>query len=323
MTTLVVRESPAPWVPRQLIALPVEALSAAWAIAQRDSLRLWINLPGSGTAVQARIDPSGAVASDAPLPWILAGVAADEQTTLVTGADAGGHPIVAALSTSGEPAWQHRIEGPAPLQWPVPALLPEPVIVWQTRANEMQIAKVSAAGVTGVRRVAVGASTPQIAVAGGSCWIAQLDRSRAFARQITAHDGERNEPEAHWSLPGADTLALGMDARGLCAAWSAGASGGFGYLESGGGAVLDCVALDLADAVPGTLRILGGRAALVWAQRLDVLEPAPPCWKNALVAPGEPACRIEGLVHAIAWWQDRVALVGSTEILVLQRTTGG
>lgn len=61
------------------------------------------------------------------------------------------------------------------------------------------------------------------------------------------------------------------------------------------------------------------KAALAWAQRIDVLEPRPPCWKNALVAPGEPACRIEGLVHAIAWWEDRVAVVGSSEILVLQR----
>jgi hypothetical protein len=323
MTALIVRKSPgsepASCVPRQLIALPVEAPSAAWAIAQGDALKLWINLPGSGTTFQARVDPAGAVTSHASLPWIVAGVAADEQTTLVTGADAGGRPIVATLRADGTPVWQHRIEGPPPLQWPVPALLPEPVIVWQRQANEVQIAKVSAAGVTDARRVAVGAPSPQIAVAGGSCWIGWLDRNGAFAKQITTDDGADNEP-AHWSLPGADTLALGVDARGLCGAWSAGASGGFGYLEPRGGAILDRVALDLADAAPGTLRILGGRAALVWAQRVEVREPAAPRWKNALVAPGEPACRIEGLVHATAWWGDRVAVVGSTEIVVLQRT---
>jgi hypothetical protein len=321
MTSLIVRESPesapASWVPGKLIALPVEATSAAWAVARGGSLRLWVNRPGSGTTLQARIDPTGAIASDSLLPWLLAGVAQDEQTTLVTGADAGGHPIVAALDAGGKPAWQHRIDGPAPLQWPVPALLPEPVIVWQTQANEVQIAKVGAGGVGGVRRVAVGAPSPQIAVAGNSGWIAWLDRGDVFAMQITA-DGERNEPEVRWFLPRADTFALGMDARGLCAAWSAGASGGFGYLEPRGGAVLDSVALDLADAAPGTLRILGGRAALVWAQRLDAREPAPPQWRNALSAPGKPACRIEGLVHSMAGWGDGVAVVGGSEILVLQ-----
>lgn len=319
MTALVVRESPAPWIPRQLIGLPVEATGAAWAIAQGDALNLWINLPASGTTVQARIDPGGVVSSLEPLPWILAGVASDEQMRLVTGADADGHPIVAALSAGGKPAWQHRIEGPAPLQWPVPVLLPEPVIVWQTQANEVRIAKVGAEGITGARRVTVNTASPQIAVAGGGCWLAWLDGSGVFAKQTTANDDERNEPEVRWSLPGADTLALGFDARGLCAAWSAGASGGFGYLEPRGGAILDRVALDLADAAPGALRIFGGDAALVWAQRLEVLEPAPPRWKNALVAPAEPACRIEGLVHAMAWWGDRVAVVGRTAILVLQR----
>ncbi|MGH7391043.1 MAG: hypothetical protein ACREM3_16530 [Candidatus Rokuibacteriota bacterium] len=252
------------------------------------------------------------------LPIVAAGVACCDGELMVTGASAAGQPRVVGLAGNGRIVWQHAVPGPLPSRWPVPGCAREPVIAWQTSPGRLELARVDADGIGPRRPVPVGGPPLEIAAGPGAIWAAWADASGIHGREITTGDIR----DIHLATSRPSTVAIGACPGGACLAWTLNGSSFLARVVSGMAVPDTAAPLDLADADGGTLAVVSGPEPIVWAQRAETIEGEPPRWISVLVMPGAISIEVEGLVHAVTWWGEAVAIVGAGELIVLKRGAG-
>jgi hypothetical protein len=303
--------------PAGALALPVKVETAAWAVSIAGELRVLINHPGVTATTQLRVLPTHGLEPLPSLPIVVAGAADCGQDLLVTGADADGHPLALGVEASGKVAWQSLINGPTPTRWPVPGCVPHPVVVWQTAQDKLEVARCGPGGITHQRSISIGGPPLDVAIGGHSIWSSWPTSSEIQCAEIGEHDVRTVSIAA--TSP--SSIAIGASPKGACIAWTQGSSSFFARIVSEAKPSEPPLALDLVNAVNGTLSIVSGPEPLIWAQRGQLIEGEAPRWISALVLPGDSPLLVEGLVHAVAWWGDGVAVVGSEEIRFLKRVT--
>lgn len=305
------------------VALPMRVESAAWAVPVGNDLLVLVNQPGTSQTRQWRIRSHDASGFDEfeshellpPLPVVAAGAADCGQELLVTGADGRGKAIFLGATPPGQRAWQFEINGPTPIRWPVPGCAWQPVVVWQDAHGALEVAAASAAGLSGRRSIPVGGPPLEVAVGAGAVWAAWRTATAIEVVEIREHDSRSLRVPAAF----ASDVAIGADAVRACVAWTQADGAFFARLGAQAAPAEPAVSLDLGRARGGRLALIAGREALVWAQRAESSEHESPAWTSSLLLPGRPPLAIDGLVHAVAWWGDRVAVVGAAEIHFLQR----
>lgn len=300
--------------PTAVLALPLTVDSAAWATPIDEELRLWINHPGAGETAQLRVLRGNAFEALSSLPIVAAGAARCGSEIVMTGADAEGHPVVLGVAEDGNVRWRFLIDGPTPIRWPIPGCAPEPVVVWQTSHGEIERARVGPQGLDRRRSVRVGGPPLDLTTGGGAIWAVWSDESGVHAVEM----GRERAREIFINAAVPDGVAVGGFEEGAWVAWTRGASA-FLVSVSPGKHPSAPVAIDIAGASGGTLAVVAGPEPLLWIRHGEALEGEPPRWRSAFVLPGREPTLVEGLVHAVTWWGDAVAVVGTTDVRLFER----
>jgi hypothetical protein len=300
-------------VPVGLLALPVAVRTAGLAVAVEDELRILIACPEMHLTMHLRVLSTKRIESLPALPIVAAGATLCRGTLVVTGADRTGAASIIGLARDGAKAWQVTLTGPQPIRWPRPFCMLQPAIVWQTEASWLEAASVGSGTLTSRRRFPVGGPPLSFAAADGSLWAAWGDRSGTRVAEINATGTLLVEIASD----AADQVAMGAHGKRASVAWTKSRSSFLANLKDGKLAG-STTRIELAQATGGNLVVLPGPAPLVWAQHGRAIEGEVPHWVSALVRPGWQPVLIEGLVHTVAWWGDKLAVIGSEELWLLQ-----
>ncbi len=288
--------------------LPAAADSAAWAIPFGRELRLFVNRPPSTLHLRLAGRSMDMLAE---LPLVAAGAAACGDGILVTGADGAGRPVVTMVAGDGAIRWQHALAGPTPVRWPVPACLGAPAVVWQTSHRFLEVAAAGPGGLEGQRSVDVGEPPIALSIGNGavravwpsSTGIEGVEIDQRGTRAIGMQTSRRP-----------DAVAVGGTPAGTYVVWKLGA--GVSFARPGESPL----PLDVGRAANGTIAALSGTEPLVWAQLLESREREKPRWRSSLVIPGADRLDLDQLIHAVAWWGDRVVVVGVQDVRVFRVT---
>ncbi len=310
-----------------IVALPVVVETAAWATPAGAELRLWINRPGSARTLQLRVLPERRIEELPALALVAAGALRCERESILTGADPAGRALVLGVADDGGTAWRHALAGPTPTRWPVPVCAARPVVVWQTSSERLELAEIGADGIAAARSVPVGgppldvAGTGGAGGAGGAVWAAWTESAGIACAEITgqgvrAHAIAASFPSdvAVGAGPGGD----GCGAAGPGGAWVAWTERGAAFVTRIGATPAEVVAVDLGDAAGGTLAVVPGQQPVLWAQRGEISEGEAPRWTSALAVPGRQPVLVDGPVHAVAWWGDVLAVVGTERLYLFE-----
>lgn len=296
-----------------IIALPVAVDTAVYTAARDDELRLWINRPATKT-LQLRVRPDRSIEELPPLGTVASGAARCDGEFVVTGANAEGRPVVLGLADDGTVAWQFSLDGPVPIRWPIPLCAPRPTIVWQTSTSTLEVARVDRSILAGHRAVPVGGPPLVVASAGDSIWAAWTGTSAVTCAEITETGVRAMQVPADLA---SDAAICGCSA-GACVAWIQNGSAYFTRIVHGAAPTEPVVALDLAEAAGGTMALVAGPRAVVWAQRGEIIEGETPRWTSALVLPGWETFTVEGRVQAVVWWAGGLVVVGSEALYFVE-----
>jgi hypothetical protein len=308
--------------PAGALGLPIRVESAAWAAQVRDDLFVLINRPGMSETGLVRVRqhagriPVYEVEHLPSLPLVSAGTSECHEQLLVTGADATGHAVVLGSTSTGQVAWRLPFQGPRPVRWPVPGCAWEPVLVWQESRSALEVASVVSGGISGRRSFPVGGPPLSISVGARAVWAAWIEPTGIEMLEIRQHDARNLRMPVEF--PG--DVDIGVNASGTCIVWTQAGAAFFARVGSNGLPAEPPVPLDLGHARGGRLALIPGPEPLVWAQRVGFIESEGQEWTSSLVLPGRASLTIDGLVYAVTWWGDRVAVVGPDEISFLNRS---
>ncbi|HXU46559.1 MAG TPA: hypothetical protein VN783_13610 [Thermoanaerobaculia bacterium] len=321
-----------------IVALPVAATKEARALEVAGALRLFVAGPDSGETAQLRLDPGGprapaSIFSTLPaLPLALADAACCGSEILVTGADPLGRAVAVGLSAAdGSLVWRREIQ-PKGFAWPLPGCARGPVLVSQGGGGAIEIVAIAGGEPSAPRTVAAGGSslsTFALSRGGRSLWAAWGHAGGIHAVDLGSGPGSNpggsdagfdlalGAPRAGGPAALPRELAVATWRGGVALAWL-GPDGAFLALCDGAGRPLDEPArIDLGDAEGGRLRLASGPEPLAWVQRGEAIEGEPMRWTSILSLPGSPPATLDGLIHDVAWWGERVVAVGEGEILIL------
>jgi hypothetical protein len=306
------------FVPAGLVGLPVTVDSAGLLLPFEDEFRVWINRPGATKTIQLRVLPSQRIEELATLPVVLAGAVQCGSGFIVTGSDASGSAMVLGSAADGGVVWQHRVDGPQPIRWPVPCCAPRPTIVWQTEQGKMELADAWEAGV--IRRGTFEVGDPPLEVAGAkhsifAVWsdgagIWTLKIANEQARPVRIQSSYVSEIAAGWCGENLAIAILQNHAVFLILAGEDGSA--FGAPRQ----------LDVPAKMLGSLTVVPGPKPLVWMRGGDSREGVAPQARSILTGPDMHAVEIDGLIYSVASQDDLVVLLGSNELLFLRRVDG-
>ncbi len=302
--------------PVTAIALPIVVDTAALAISMEDGLHLLVNRPGSVETLHFRVLQSYQVEQVSALPLVGTGVVGCGQQIIVTGADSSGFPQVLCVNLDSKVAWHFEVDDLIPIHHPVPGCTPQPVIAWQRDHGNLEVADCGPAGV--IRRGTFRVGGPPLEIAFGhemiwSAWATPAGIRLAGFGQA----GLSSEIPASF----ASDLAVGAYPEGVCLVWTQSGTNLFGHVLADGRLAAPLEEINLEGAAGGKLALVPGPEPLVWAQRVEIREGESPDWTSALVFPGSLPIRIDGLVHAVAWWNEVVVIVGSETMHFLRRVS--
>jgi hypothetical protein len=301
---------PGAWQPAGGLHLPLTVTTAARLAVAGADLHLWINGPNSGTTTWLRLDAQQHLTSLPLLDFTCAGVAICGDDLLLTGADAAGEPLVTALTPAGETRWRHALQGPAPTIWPTPYCAGDPLIAWQTGAEVLHTARVSGAGIGKQRTVPVGFPPLHLAADGQTLRAVWADPDGVRGLEIA---GNRPQP-LHIPMRYPDGLALGGGEQGWQLAWQQGMVVHHARWSTANG-LGAAIGVELGAAAGGRLALVGGHRPLVWAQRAVYGVDERVTWASALALPHLQPLLLDGLVHAVGWWGERLVVVGANRLL--------
>ena len=300
--------------PAGVLGLPIAVATSAGLASGEEGLHILICQPEIAATAHVLL-PRGANAmiSLPSLPLVAAGAVVSGEGLVVSGADAGGGALIIGLSRDGEMVWRSPLGGPPPVRWPVPFAMPEPVVVWQVLANQIEIAGINGGVLQAESAVRTGGPPLALAGAGGMLWavwaeggsVAGLMHDRAGTSLFRVADGA------------ADAIAVGaLDRQGWVAWTAAGAT----FLAEPGSTPGE---IELSRAAGGALAIIPGRFPVVWAQQTALDDYGDRIYVSALARRGRPPILFEGLVHAVAWWGEWLAVLGATDLWLLASTGDG
>ncbi len=316
--SLVVQIPPGPTgtslAPVTAIALPVMVDTAALAVSMEDGFHLLVNHSGSWETFHFRVRQSYQVEQLSALPLVGTGVVGCGQEIIVTGAGSSGFPQVLGVNLDSKVAWHFQVDDLIPIHHPVPGCTPRPVVAWQRDHGNLEVADCGPAGVVHRGTFRVGGPPLEIAFGHDRIWSAWATptgiRLAGFGQ-----DGLSSEIPASF----ASDMAVGAYPEGGCLVWTQSGTNLFGRVLADGRLAAPPEEIDLDGAAGGKLALVPGPEPLVWAQRVEIREGESPDWTSVLVIPGSLPIRIDGLVHAVAWWNEMVVIVGSETMHFLQR----
>jgi len=304
------------------LALPVRVVSAAWAVPVEDRLMVLVNRPGASMTDLFRIarrDVDGLTRYDIeplqPLSFVAAGADARGEQLLVSGADGSGHPVVASVTSRGQPVAQWAIPGATPTHWPIPGWAWRPVVVWQTDHRALEVAELCPGAVAQHRSIPVGGPPLSLVVAASAVWAAWCSPDGIEV----VHIQEQETRSLRVPVAGAADMALGLWGDQVCLAWTRASTVSIARIDAAEWVAPRPVSFHLADAHRGRLAVVSGTDPLVWVQHSALEDGEIPSWRSSLLVPGRSSLTIDGLVHAIACCGDRVAVVGAAEVYFLRR----
>jgi hypothetical protein len=295
-----------------VVGLPVAVQTAAWAVPGPTDLRLFINRPGETLQLRVRADRH--IEALPSLPVVTAGATRCGTQLIVTASDAG-KPVALGLTDAGTLAWRVEIPGPPPTLWPLPGCAPNPVVLWQTRSGQLEVANVGAHGLSGQHAVAAGGPPLDITTQASSIWLAWADATGVNVAEISAA-GAR---PLHVPAASPAGVAIGAYPGGAFLAWARGASAFSLEIPAGQAPGSSSVAIetDLGTAAGGALNIVSGPRPVLLARRRQDTDGDGARVISALALPGKAPFVTDRMVHAAAWWQHTLVAVGTTELLFL------
>jgi hypothetical protein len=296
----------------------LRAETAAWLMPVEGRLRLFVNRAGRDTA-QLDVVPGASLAELPAVPLVAGGVAACGATVVVAGFDPrANHPAVVVLGKDGKIARRVDLAPAAmPALGPLPGCAPRPVVLWQERPKQIEVAEIGSGALTKRQTIPVGDSTIEVASFHGALHAAWAEPNgiRGF---VLGAAGMRS---FQVTATGAQAIAIGECAKAAaCVAWTDSRAG---YLVRLNAALKPSKPEELAlgEAVGGRPTVVGAPRPLVWVSRMKVEEGEPAQWFSVATGPGTAPSRVDGLMHSVTWFRDRLWTVGSDGLHVFRRAT--
>jgi hypothetical protein len=320
MLALVITSSPGQpsFVPAGLVGLPLAVDSAGLVLPFDDELRVWINRPGETSTIQLRVLPSRRIEELAALPLVAAGAVQCGEGFIVTGSDASGRAMVLGSGRDGSVVWQHKVDGPQPIRWPVPCCVPQPAIVWQTVHGKLELAEAGENGL--VRRGTFEVGGPPLEVAGTTHSIFAVWSDVSGIRTLRIADGPTRPAKIAASY--VSEIAAGSCGENLAIATVQNDAVLLALAGPDGSAVALQRQLEVQGKMRGSLTVVSGAKPLVWMRGGDSREEESPRARSILTGPYMHPIEINGLVYSVASRDDMVVLLGSNELLFLRRVDG-
>jgi hypothetical protein len=130
---------------------------------------------------------------------------------------------------------------------------------------------------------------------------------------------DREELEIHVParFPGGVSVGAGSAGAGL--AWIQENKAFFAPIGLDGKSGSTPIGLNLPRAAMCKPAVVPGSIPLVWASYAETNEGEEFRWSSAFVIPGGRPLLVEGLVHQVAWWGERLVLIGTREMRFLER----
>ena len=303
--------------PLSALGLPFSVETAAWAVVLLDELHLLINTSGQTLHLLARGPRQ--IEQLSSLPLVAAGALACGREILVTGSDPLGQPLVFGVAGDGKINWQLALDGPTPVRWPLPACLSQPALVWQVSHGQLEVANCGKQGLTGSRSFSVGGPPLALAMGQGRIWSAWASPSGIRVTGISATHSQ----EQQLAHPFANNLALGTCPSGACLAWTRNGTTFFKRLSLQAESSEAPTAMELEGASNGVLSLVSGAEPLLWLQNGSSVEDGTRSWVSSFVFPGGEPLQVDGLIHAVTWWNDTLVLLGSQEVRFLKSSFAG
>jgi hypothetical protein len=288
--------------------------TTARAAVMPDGLRLLINRPGRGETRQWRVSPAHEVEPLPSLPFVAAGAVWCGKELVITGADAEGRPLAAGTAADGQVTWRVMIEGPIPIRWPIPGCVLQPLIAWQTAHGRLETAEAGPDGIRNQRTVNVGRPPLDLAIGAEAVWAVWPGASGIEG--VVIRDREVLDIQVPARFPG--SISVGADSAGAGLAWIQENKVFFAPIGLDGKSDTAPMALDLPRAAMCRPTAVPGPRPLVWASYAETNEGEEFRWSSAFVMPGERPLLVEGLVHQVEWWGDKVVLIGTREMRFLK-----
>jgi hypothetical protein len=302
-----IKQSAEDLTPVGVMGLPVAVTTSAWLAGSDDGLHLLVGEPQIGATAHLLLRRGASTLTALPpLPLVAAGVACGPDGLVITGANAGGDALIIGVSQTGEELWRCAVEGPPPMRWYVPFAMPELAVLWQVAANRIEIASIDGGVLRDRESIPVGGPPLTIAAGAGRLWAAWSE-DRVTRAMVRGRDGVSSWTAAEAK---ADAIAIGASDERAWMAWSAAGQTFLSELESGSAGDR----IELGRAAGGALVVAPGPFTVVWAQQIVSNAWGERIYVSGLARRGRLPISFEGLVHAVAWWGDRLAVLGSTDL---------
>lgn len=296
----------------KIIPLPIHAESNALAQEWNKELWIWINQPQRKSSLLLKAKEPGQINVVAELPIMANAMNCHEQQMIVTGSKNKGQPYICGLDSNGQVLWDFLFSNIKPITWPVAACSSPPVIAWQETTGKIEVGLMDVQSRSILRKPTFTVDNPPARLFSWKNQIWGLWREKGKIHVIDFVKGNRQEVLTDNIY--ASEFSLGHSNEGNYFGWNNGNQPVWLLPKKS-----SATSVGLEGDSLGTIRLISGNIPLMWVQKSNVGINGNMEWESTFVLPGEKYYTVDGFVFAVAWWQQRIALVKNSAVFLLKK----
>ncbi len=294
----------------KVIALPIAVETHALATEWNDDLWVLINQPGEHQTALLKVTPDYTVTLVGKVPTLASSSALCGEELIISGSDSVGNVVILAINSSGSILWQHSPDINKPTTWPEVTCDTHPLIAWQDKPASVQWGVLNPANGSLERWPENKVGQPPAKL---YAWRETLLAAWAEMGELHILDLRKGSEQVVPVDEGrvAD-FSVARSKNGIYYGWTA-AGKAYWMLPP------STTFYPLPHDSHGTFNLISGGPPLVWVQESEDDIDENLNWKSTLIPADSHPHSVSGYVFAVTWWQQKVALVQQSNIILLKK----